>query len=206
MANSTKKNRIANRVISMIIGILVGAVLVILGSVVGSGKLIDIALIVWGVIIIVSNVPALIASIATIKEKGSVFDLVMSALGVLLGLGLILSRNQIVTVLVAAYMIVFPLIRIVLAKANWAEQLKRKALRIILGVVLLVFGGILLGAGLTVLDILLTVGGWVIIGLVTVFGLVEIIRLALAKEAAPSSGTKTYVDVDGDGVIDEIHE
>lgn len=206
MANNMKKSQISNRVVSMIIGILVGVTLVILGSVVGAGRLIDIALIVWGVIIMISNIPGLIASIATINEKGSAFDLVMSALGILLGLGLIISRAQVVTVLVAAYMIAFPVIRIVLAKSNWAEQLKREALRIILGVVMLVFGGVLLGAGVTVLNVLLTVIGWIIIGLTAVFGIVEVIRLAVAKGDAPAKGGRTYVDVDGDGTIDEIHE
>ncbi len=205
---SAKKNQITNRVISMIIGILVGVVLVVLGSVIKAETLVWLALIVWGIITIISNIPSLISSIATINEKGSIFDLIMSILGILLGVGLIISQNDVITVLVAAYMIVFPVIRIVLAKAKWAEQLKREALRIILGVVMLVFGGVLLGASMTVLNVILSVIGWVVIGLTAVFGLIEIIRLTTKKSPAKrtSGGKRTYVDVDGDGTIDEIHE
>ncbi|MBQ9780452.1 MAG: hypothetical protein IJW00_05865 [Clostridia bacterium] len=182
MEKLSKNNRIANRVISMIIGILVGVVLVVIGSVIKAETLVWLALVIWGVIIIIGNVPGLIYSIANIKSKGAVFDLIISVIGVLLGVGLIISQNQVITVILAAYMIVFPVIRIVLAKANWAEQLKRELLRIILGVVLLIFGGTLLGVGYTILNLILKVIGWVVIGITVVLGIVEIILIATKKE------------------------
>ncbi len=184
MEKLSKNNRIANRVISMILGILVGAVLVVIGSVIKAETLVWLALVIWGVIIIIGNIPGLVYSIANIKNKGAIFDLVMSIIGILLGVGLIVSQNQVITIILAAYMIVFPVIRIVLAKQGWAEQLKREALRIILGVVLLVFGGTLLGVGYTILNLILKVIGWVIIALVAVFGIVEIILIATSKESS----------------------
>ncbi len=177
----SKNNRIANRVISMIVGVLIGAALVIVGAVVDVGTLIWLALVIWGVIIIIGNVPALIYSVANIKSKGAVFDLIISVVGILLGVGLIVSQNQVVTLILAAYMIIFPVIRIILAKANWGEQLKREALRIILGVVLMVFGGTFFAVGEQVLKLLLTIIGWVVIGLTLIFGVVEIIRIAMSK-------------------------
>ena len=60
MGRFSVKNQIANRVISMIMGIIMGAILIVLGSVVGAETLVWLALVVWGVIIIVGNVPALI--------------------------------------------------------------------------------------------------------------------------------------------------
>lgn len=193
MNQLSKNNRIANRVISMIMGVLMGAALIVLGSVVGAKTLVWLALVVWGVIIIVGNVPALIYSIANIKEKGGVFDLVMSAIGILLGVGLIVSQNKVVTIILAAYMIVFPIIRIILARANWAEQLKREALRIALGVVLMVFGGTILGTGATIINLLLNIIGCVIIALTVIFGVVEIIRIATAKEKSKAN-EPVYVD------------
>lgn len=192
MEKLSKNNRIANRVISMILGILVGVVLVVIGSVIKAETLVWLALVIWGVIIIIGNIPGLVYSIANIKNKGAIFDLVMSIIGILLGVGLIVSQNQVVTVILAAYMIVFPVIRIVLAKQGWAEQLKREALRIILGVVLLVFGGTLLGVGYTILNLILKVIGWVIIALVAVFGIVEIILIATKKEE--KSNDTIYVE------------
>lgn len=177
----SKNNRIASRVISMILGILMGVALVILGSVVKAETLVWLALIVWGVIVIIGNIPSLIYAIANLKAKGAIFDLIASIIGILLGLGLIFSQNQVITVILAAYMIVFPIIRIVLAKSAWAEQLGREILRIILGVVLLVFGGTLLGVGMTILNLLLSIIGWVVIALAVILGVVGIIQIATSK-------------------------
>lgn len=177
----SKNNRIATRVISMILGILMGIALVIVGSI-EVETLLKIALIVWGVIIIIGNIPSLIYAIANLKAKGAIFDLIASVIGILLGLGLIFSQNKVITIILAAYMIIFPVIRIVLAKAAWAEQLKREALRIILGVVLLVFGGVIFAASMDILNLLLSIMGWVVIALVLVFGAVDIVKIATAKE------------------------
>jgi hypothetical protein len=177
----SKNNRIATRVISMILGILMGVALVILGSVVKAETLVWLALIVWGVIVIIGNIPSLIYAIANLKAKGAIFDLIASVIGILLGLGLIFSQSQVITVILAAYMIVFPVIRIVLAKSAWAEQLGREILRIILGVVLLVFGGTLLGVGMTILNLLLSIIGWVVIALAAILGVVGIIQIATSK-------------------------
>ena len=193
MKQLSKNTRIANRVISMIMGILMGAVLVVLGTVVGADTLVWLALVVWGILIIIGNVPSLVYSIANIKEKSGVFDLIMSLIGIALGVGLIVSQSQVITVILAAYMIVFPIIRILLAKAHWAEQLKREALRIILGVVLMVFGSTLLSVGATILNLLLSIIGWVIIALTVIFGVVEIIRIA-AEKTKPSDSAPIYVD------------
>ncbi len=183
MENLSKKNRIVNRVISLIIGVLIGVVLVVLGAVVKAETLVWLAMIVWGAIIIVSNVPGLVYSIANIKNKGAIFDLIMSILGILLGVGLIVSMNDVISIILAGYMIIFPVIRIVLAKSGWAEQLKREALRIILGVVLLVFGGTIAGGALSILNMLLAIIGWVVIALAAIFGIIEILIIATKKEA-----------------------
>lgn len=182
MKELSKNNRIANRIISMIMGILVGVVLIILGTVIKVETMVWIALVVWGVIIIIGNIPGLIYSIANINQKGSIFDLICSGLGILLGVGLIISQSQVVTVILAVYMIAFPVIRIILAKDSWTEQLKREALRIILGVVLLVFGGTLLGVGAKIINLLLKIIGWVVVGLSVVFAAIEIVRIATSKE------------------------
>lgn len=192
MEKLSKNNRIANRVISMILGILMGAVLVIIGSVIKAETLVWLALVIWGVIIIIGNIPGVVYSIANIKSKSAVFDLVMSLIGILLGVGLIVSQNQVITVILASYMIVFPVIRIIVAKSNWAEQLKRELLRIILGVVLLVFGGTLLGVGYTILNLILKVIGWVVIGITAILGILEIILIATKKEE--KNGETIYVE------------
>ena len=189
----SKNNRIATRIISMILGVLIGVALVVLGSVVKAETLVWLALVVWGVIVIIGNIPGLIYAIANLKAKGAIFDLIASIIGILLGLGLIFSQNEVITVILAAYMIVFPIIRIVLAKSAWAEQLGREILRIILGVVLLVFGGTILAVGYTILNLLLSIIGWVVIALTVILGIVAIIKIATEK-APKSEGGTLYVE------------
>ena len=189
----SKNNRIATRIISMILGVLIGVALVVLGSVVKAETLVWLALVVWGVIVIIGNIPGLIYAIANLKAKGAIFDLIASIIGILLGLGLIFSQSDVITVILAAYMIVFPIIRIVLAKSAWAEQLGREILRIILGVVLLVFGGTILAVGYTILNLLLSIIGWVVIALTVILGIVAIIKIATEK-APKSEGGTLYVE------------
>ena len=199
----SKNNRIATRVISMILGILMGVALVILGSVVKAETLVWLALIVWGVIVIIGNIPSLIYSIANIKAKGAIFDLIASIIGILLGLGLIFSQSQVITVILAAYMIVFPVIRIVLAKSAWAEQLGREILRIILGVVLLIFGGTLMAVGMTILNLLLSIIGWVVIALAAILGVVAIILAAKNKREVITMTEIKYGPVEHPFTYDE---
>ena len=189
----TKNNRIASRIISMIMGILMGVALVVLGSVIKAEKLVWLALVIWGVIIAVSNIPGLIFALANLKAKGAIFDLIASMIGFLLGLGLIFSQNQVITVILATYMIVFPIIRILLAGSAWADQLGKEALRMVLGVLLLVFGGTLLAVGYTVLNLLLSIIGWVVIALTVILGALDIVRIVGAKDK-PASDGPIYVD------------
>ena len=115
MEKLSKNNLIANRVISMIIGILMGVALVIVGAIVDVGTLIWLAMVVWGIIVIIGNIPGVVYSIANIKNKGAIFDLIMSVIGILLGVGLIVSHNEVISIILAAYMIILVLSTIVVS-------------------------------------------------------------------------------------------
>ncbi len=178
-----KKNLLAARIVVMVIGILVGVLLVVIGNILTEStvkKMVDVALIIYGIIIVIGNIPGLISGIANVHKAAGVFDLVASVLGIALGFAMIFYQGALLVVLVAIYLIIFPLIRVLLAQSK-GEQFKRELLRIVLGVVLLVFVPALLDAAFTVIFYLLVVGGWVVIGLSALFGLIEIIRIASAK-------------------------
>jgi ABC-type dipeptide/oligopeptide/nickel transport system permease component len=150
-------------------------------------------LIIYGVIIVIGNIPGLVSGIANVHKAAGMFDLVCSVLGIALGVAMIFYQGTVLVALVAAYLIVFPLVRVLMAEQK-LEQLKREALRMILGVVLLVFVPSLVGAAFTLVHLLLVISGWTVIALSTIFGVIEIIRIATAKEIkAPASG-HIYVD------------
>ena len=60
----SKNNRIASRVISMILGVLIGVALVVVGSVVKAETLVWLAFVIWGVVVVIGNIPGLIYAIA----------------------------------------------------------------------------------------------------------------------------------------------
>ena len=191
-----KKHLIVARVVVMVIGILLGVLLLVLGGILTPDTVANIikwGLIIYGILIIIGNVPGLISGIANVNKPAGVFDLVCSILGVGLGVAMIFYQGTILVVLVAVYLIVFPLIRVCIAGQKM-EQFKRELLRMILGVVLLIFLPSLVGAAFTLVHLLLVIGGWVVIALSALFGVIEIVRVAMAKEIdAPENG-QIYVD------------
>ncbi len=192
-----KKNLLVARIVVMVIGILVGVLLLVLGSILTAGtiaKIIDIGLIIYGILIIIGNIPGLISGIANVQKAEGVFDLVASILGIVLGIAMIFYRGGILISLVAVYLIIFPIIRILLSK-NKGEQFKREFLRILLGVVLWLFVPGLVGATAELVHWLLVIAGWVVIALASLFGIIEIVRIATAKSVTTASDADhIYVD------------
>ncbi len=193
-----KKNLLLARIVVMTIGILLGVLLLVVGSVLTKdtvATIINVALIIYGIIIVIGNIPGLIAGIRNIHAPAGVFDLVASILGIALGFAMIFYQGTLLVTLVAIYLIIFPLIRVILAK-NKSEQLKREAVRILLGVALLIFVPALVDAAFTVVHLLLVIGGWVVIALSALFGIIEIIRIATAKSIKTPSEAQGTVYVD----------
>ena len=191
-----KKHLIVARVVVTVISILVGVLLLVLGGILTPDTVANIikwGLIIYGILIIIGNVPGLILGIANVQKPAGVFDLICSILGVGLGVALIFYQGSILVALVAVYLIVFPLIRVLMASKK-AEQLKRELLRIVLGVLLLVFVPNWTEAISNILRILFFVCGGAVILLSLTFGIIEIVRVAMAKEIdAPENG-HIYVD------------
>ena len=113
--------------------------------------------------------------------------------GIILGVAMIFYQGSLLVALVAIYLIVFPLVRVLLAERR-GEQLKREAFRMILGVVLLVFVPNWTDAISNVLRILLFACGGMVVLLSLVFGIVEIIRIAKAKDVRISDADHVVVD------------
>ena len=191
-----KKNLLVARIAVMVIGILIGVLLLVLAGILKPSTvatIIHYGLIIYGVIIVIGNIPGLISGIANVNKAAGVFDLVCSILGIGLGAAMIFYQGSILVALVAIYLIVFPVIRVLLAEQK-VEQLKREALRIALGVVLLVFVPALLDAAFTLVHLLLLIAGWAVIALSTIFGVIEIVRISMAKEIKAPENGHVYVD------------
>lgn len=191
MTSKIKKNILAEIIISLVFGLLFGALVLFLARL-GADTIIKWVLIVTGVIIAVTNIAPLIRGIVNIKEKGGIFDVIVSAIAIALGVIMAVFQNGIVstviTVLLAVYLIVLPIIRIITA-TSWKEQLSKEWLRILIGAILIVFLPAILGAADAILNLLLTVVGIIIITLSVIsftISLVSYIKASKkAKEDAP---------------------
>lgn len=199
--NSMKKNLLVARIAVMAIAILVGVLLVVLGGALTPATVATIikwGLIVYGIFIIIGNIPGLVSGIANINRAAGVFDLISAVLGIALGIVMIFYHGSILIAFVAAYLILFPLLRVLLANRK-VEQLKRELVRIIMGVVLLVFVPNWNEAIAGILKILLFVSGGMVICLSLAFGVLEMIRIARAKEVKTPENGHIYVDFEENG-------
>ena len=162
---STKKNILTNIIVSLIIGVLLGALLVILSSILDVSFLIKWGLIVVGVITIISNIPSLINGIMNVTKATGIVDLIFSILGIALGCMMIFMQGTVITVIVSVYLIAFPIVRIILARAAWKDEIKKEWIKILIGALLLVFLPALLSAADTVVSLIILIAGWAVIAL-----------------------------------------
>ena len=191
-----KKNLLIYRITSMLIGALMGALLLLLAGILTAetvAKIIHIGLIVYGILIIIGNIPSLVSGIANIHRRAGVFDLISAIVGIALGLAMIFYQGTFLVVAVAVYLIVFPLLR-VLVSPKKGEQFKRELVRLVLGVLLLVFVPALVNVAFFAVRLILQIVGWGVIGLSVLFGVIGIVQVAVSKPASASAEEPVYVD------------
>lgn len=178
------------------IGIVFGILFALLASVI-----FDIILIVCGVFTLISAIPQLISAIKGFaeKQKIAVFDLIMSILTAAVGIMLIFYRNEIVMLVVGAYLLVFPLIRTLVARQK-LQQLKSELPSMILGIVLMIV------APKALVGILGAVAGAIIVVLSVFYTVVGVLAYFKAKKILESSdGPRIFVDTDGNGTVDTVY-
>ena len=171
--SSQKKLVLTKMIISLVFGILFGAALLLINSIVSVTSLIKWAIIIAGVIVTISNIPALISGIVNVSEKQGRLELVFSALGVLMGLFMVFMHNSVITVIVAVYLIVIPVVEIIISKDR-INTLKGEWLRILIGALLVVFLPVIFGAADAIFNVILTVCGWALIGISVVSFLISL--------------------------------
>ena len=192
MATKTKKSVLAEIIISLVFGLIFGGLLLFLATL-GADTIIKWVLIIAGIIIVATNIAPLIRGIVNLvhKEKGGLFDVIVSGIAIALGVLLIVKHGGmlalIVNILLAVYLIVLPIIRIIIAPSK-KEQLAKEWLRILIGAILIVFLPVILGAANTIINIILTIAGIVILVLTVLsfaLSLIAYIKASKKTEEAP---------------------
>lgn len=184
-----KKNALANMIISLIIGVLLGTVLVVLSSVLSFSDLLFWGLVIVGIITIISNVPELVRGIMNIKNPAGIVDLIFSAIGIVLGFMMIFMQGTIVTVIVAIYLIIFPIIRVIISRKGWKNQISEEWVKILIGVLLLAFLPALTNAANDVFGLILLIAGWVVIAISVILFVISLVAYISAAKKAPKDNT-----------------
>lgn len=121
--------------VTSLLGVLLGVGVLLL--VPYAREVFDIALIVMGLLTVLGNLPALVMSVALIKQRGEWINLTVSALSVVFGLLLILMRREVILLLIGVCSILLPLLRIILVQDR-RQQFRRELPKILWGLVLVV--------------------------------------------------------------------
>ena len=160
----------------------------------------DIILIVCGVLTLLSGIPQFFSAIVelTDKKKIAIFDLIIAIITVVVGVMLIFFRNEIVVTIIGVYLIVFPLIRTLIAQKK-VDQLKVELPSMIIGVALLIV------APRGLIHILGKVAGALIIVFSIIYVVVGLVAYFKAKKLLENAkGGCVYVDTDGNGTVDTV--
>lgn len=188
MATKTKKSVLAEIIISLVFGLIFGGLLLFLATL-GADTIIKWVLIIAGIIIVATNIAPLIRGIVNLvhKEKGGLFDTIVSAIAIALGVLLIVKHGGmlalIINILLAVYLIVLPIIRIIIAPSK-KEQLAKEWLRILIGAILIVFLPVILGATNTIISIILTIAGVVVLVLTVLSFVLSLVAYIKATKKA----------------------
>ena len=180
---SAKKSILTNIIVSMIIGLILGVLLICLSSFLDVSFLIKWALIITGIIVIISNIPALIGGIMTANKLSGIIDLIFAALGIVLGIMMIFMQGTVMTVIVSVYLIAFPIVRVI-TSGDWKNQIKKEWLRILIGALLLAFLPALISAADAVVKAIILVAGWAVVAVTVISFVLSLVSFIVATKKA----------------------
>ena len=194
---TAKKNVLANMIISLIIGVILGTLIIVLANLnfLTPSFILTVALIIIGIVTIISNVPAFVTGIMNLKTAQGIIDFIFAVLGIVFGLMMIFMQNEVVTVILAAYLIIFPIVRIVLSRGGWKDQIKKEWVKIIVGALLLAFLPAVISAADAMFQTVLLIAGWVVIALSVIFFVLSLVAyIAAVKKAAKMDPIETTAE------------
>ena len=183
---SNKKNLLASIIVSLIIGVVFGVLLILMSSYFEISVLLKWALIITGIIVIFTNISPLVNGIMNIGSVSGIVDVIFAILGIVLGGMMIFNHGAVITVIVSVYLIAFPIIRIFLS-GDWKNRIKSEWLRLLIGVLLLVFLPTIFDVANIVGKTIILISGWAVIGISVLLFTLSLISYIMASKNKNSS-------------------
>ncbi|MBQ9760077.1 MAG: hypothetical protein IJW16_01880 [Clostridia bacterium] len=189
------KNGVRYAVTGILMSALLGILLSLFLLLVDVHFLLNLVFIVLGILTVLNNLPSLVFSVAEFRTKEGKLLFVLSLIATVLGILMIFFHNGIFMILLGVYFVLVPVLRLIFSRDR-AELLREELPKLILGVVM-----ILLGPAYMV-SILFRIAGWVVLALTVISAIGSLIGL---HKSVHKTGTRVFVDHDGDGKVDAIY-
>lgn len=173
------------------IGILIGLLLIFLPV----GFLLDVVFFIMGIVTVVVSLPALISLLPLRHTKVGKVSIICTALMVAAGFLMLFWHSDFLLIGVGVVMIAQPILAIVGATDRQA-RFKTELPKLIIGIIL-----VILGPASTV-DILFDIAG---VGLIVLSIIYVLWSYRLIKKSQNVTGSRIFVDEDGNGTIDAIY-
>lgn len=195
-SNNLKKMTLISALITGVVGILIGILLLCISA----EKLFSILSILLGLIGVIVTLPPFLDAVMHNGRPGSATDIILHGIVLLISLALIFTRNFVVMILVGIFLVIVPVVRIARATDTFG-QFKQDLPRILIGIVLICIGPC------RVIDTLFSIVGWIVIAISVLDLIWNVFAYFHRYERAESvtKGTRTFVDVTGDGKIDTVY-
>lgn len=184
------KNSLWSRLLILVVGVTFGLLLWL----VNTDALLRFIFVFFGVFVVISGIPGLIAGIATFDTAEGKWITAFSILTMILGFVLIFYHGMVLLILLGVFLLLSPILEIIEAKNKWVA-IRKNLYKWILGAIL-----IILGPAQT-LDLFFDIAGWTLIALSIVGFLLSFIRLNKHRN---TPGNRIFADTTGDGEIDTV--
>ena len=132
---SYKRYYVTRLVLSFLVGVLIGVLFLLAKSY--AGEVFDVLLIAVGLATFSLNFFLFFCSLLRIKQKGEWISLVLSLVAMLLGVLLMLLRGDVILLVLGAFTILLPLVRVCLVEDR-KQCFKRELPKIVFGVFIIV--------------------------------------------------------------------
>ena len=186
----------AGAVISAVFGILIGILIRNLPSHFSLSDLVGVIFVIFGVFTLLSAIPEFFIAIGNLSSLAGKLSLISAGLGIASGVILIFYHNRIIIPIIAAYLVILPIFEIVCARPKEYRASRARALfpKIVLGVLLIVFFPAASGIADKLFALILTILGWVIIGVSVLILLISLISIYSGKSKKSNSDGTIYLD------------
>lgn len=191
-----RSNLTAGAIISAAFGILIGILIRNLPSHFSLSDLVGVVFIIFGVFTLISAIPEFFLAASNLSSLTGKLSLISATLGIASGLILIFYHNRIIIPIIAAYLVIMPILEIVFSRPKEYRASRAKALlpKIILGVLLIVFFPAASGIADKIFALILTIIGWVIIGASVIILVISLISIHSGKGKKQSDDGTIYLD------------